>query len=136
MTWHGSHKSLPELAGLPDDEKRRGWERFQRRTAFRMEDWRWWAFGLLSCAVLSLVLALVLQSDLWAGPRPRPAPGDGPALRRRAVRLWWRVSGRVDVWLYRDLLLSELPGRCRGCGYDLTGNASGACPECGRAAAV
>ncbi|MDB5295282.1 MAG: hypothetical protein JWO31_1265 [Phycisphaerales bacterium] len=25
-------------------------------------------------------------------------------------------------------------GRCAGCGYDLTGNASGACPECGRAA--
>ncbi len=22
-------------------------------------------------------------------------------------------------------------GRCRGCGYDLTGNASGICPECG-----
>jgi len=24
-----------------------------------------------------------------------------------------------------------LVGRCRGCGYDLTGNASGICPECG-----
>jgi hypothetical protein len=22
---------------------------------------------------------------------------------------------------------------CRGCGYDLTGNVSGVCPECGRA---
>jgi hypothetical protein len=23
------------------------------------------------------------------------------------------------------------PGRCKVCGYDLTGNASGTCPECG-----
>ena len=23
------------------------------------------------------------------------------------------------------------PGRCRACGYDLTGNQSGRCPECG-----
>ena len=25
-----------------------------------------------------------------------------------------------------------LPGCCRSCGYDLTGNTSGVCPECGR----
>jgi hypothetical protein len=24
------------------------------------------------------------------------------------------------------------PGQCEGCGYDLTGNVSGVCPECGR----
>lgn len=24
------------------------------------------------------------------------------------------------------------PGQCRQCGYDLTGNASGRCPECGK----
>lgn len=24
------------------------------------------------------------------------------------------------------------PGHCRKCGYDLTGNVSGVCPECGR----
>ncbi|MHC4066868.1 MAG: hypothetical protein ACYSUI_20520 [Planctomycetota bacterium] len=23
------------------------------------------------------------------------------------------------------------PGFCQGCGYDLTGNVSGVCPECG-----
>ena len=26
-----------------------------------------------------------------------------------------------------------LPGHCRKCGYDLTGNVSGVCPECGEA---
>ena len=29
----------------------------------------------------------------------------------------------------------RLRGRCLGCGYDLTGNVSGTCPECGRRAA-
>jgi hypothetical protein len=33
--------------------------------------------------------------------------------------LWWRDRHR-----YR-------PGHCRTCGYDLTGNVSGVCPECG-----
>ena len=28
------------------------------------------------------------------------------------------------------------PGHCRKCGYDLTGNVSGVCPECGRACEV
>ncbi len=27
---------------------------------------------------------------------------------------------------------SPLPGHCVSCGYDLTGNVSGRCPECGR----
>lgn len=35
--------------------------------------------------------------------------------------------------LTRQVLRLELPGRCRGCGYDLTGNVSGTCPECGAA---
>jgi hypothetical protein len=33
------------------------------------------------------------------------------------LRLWRRVPA---------------PGQCRHCGYDLTGNVSGRCPECGR----
>ena len=35
--------------------------------------------------------------------------------------LWWR-DRRVAP-----------PGHCRSCGYDLTGNVSGRCPECGAA---
>jgi hypothetical protein len=32
------------------------------------------------------------------------------------------------LW-YRDRRIP--PGHCRKCGYDLTGNVSGTCPECG-----
>jgi hypothetical protein len=35
------------------------------------------------------------------------------------VFLWWRDR-------------SVPPGHCEGCGYDLTGNVSGVCPECGQ----
>lgn len=31
-------------------------------------------------------------------------------------------------WLDRRIIQ---PGHCRKCGYDLTGNVSGVCPECG-----
>jgi len=41
----------------------------------------------------------------------------------------------VGVWLYsrrRDRAAEwGDAGRCRGCGYDLTKNESGRCPECG-----
>jgi hypothetical protein len=40
------------------------------------------------------------------------------------VRLWRRLRRRRFA-----------PGHCRGCGYDLRGNESGVCPECGQAAA-
>lgn len=35
---------------------------------------------------------------------------------------------------YRDLrrrYLRQAPHKCRSCGYDLTGNMTGTCPECG-----
>ncbi len=34
--------------------------------------------------------------------------------------LWWRDRWRIP------------PGHCRKCGYNLTGNVSGICPECGK----
>jgi rubrerythrin len=36
-------------------------------------------------------------------------------------------EGLVVVWYWGPA------DTCRGCGYDLTGNTSGVCPECGRA---
>jgi hypothetical protein len=65
---------------------------------------------------------------------------DGPRL------IWnsylYRVTVHVPLWPF--FLLTFIPtaflwhrdrrsppGRCRRCGYDLTGNESGVCPECG-----
>jgi predicted amidophosphoribosyltransferase len=35
--------------------------------------------------------------------------------------LWWRDRRLIP------------PGHCQNCGYNLTGNVSGRCPECGQA---
>ena len=54
--------------------------------------------------------------------------------------LWRYVPGPVAfglaMWLAVEVYLRfSAPGaryQCRKCGYDLTGNTSGVCPECGR----
>jgi len=46
----------------------------------------------------------------------------------------WYFLGVLVVWLYhRSRRASESDATCRRCGYDLTGNVSGVCPECGMA---
>ena len=88
-----------------------------------------------------------------ADTRPGANVGLVPELTRRGVRtppgqLWSRFW-RVPLWAVA-LAAAALPassarrryrtrsrrrsGRCPACGYDLTGNVSGACPECGTAA--
>jgi hypothetical protein len=45
---------------------------------------------------------------------------------------WWLWHRRTGRWLARrDALRSQ--GHCPECAYDLTGNVSGTCPECGAA---
>ena len=44
-----------------------------------------------------------------------------PAIAAALLVFWWATPKPV-------------PGHCRSCGYDLTGNVSGVCPECGEAA--
>ncbi len=56
-----------------------------------------------------------------SNPRGVEVPGWYPlaALAVPTAALWWRDRRR------------HAPGHCRKCGYDLTGNVSGRCPECG-----
>jgi|tagenome__1003787_1003787.scaffolds.fasta_scaffold17314810_2 hypothetical protein len=51
-------------------------------------------------------------------------------------RFWWSV--RWCRWSRRMAQGDELreQGRCASCGYDLTGNVSGRCPECGAIASA
>jgi len=51
----------------------------------------------------------------------------GAAIGVAAGRGSWRASGR-RVRHFRRMF-----GACAACGYDLTGNESGVCPECGNA---
>ena len=60
-----------------------------------------------------------------------------PYQRQTSIPLWFpfllTAIPTAFLW-YRDRR-RVLPGHCR-CGYDLTGNTSGKCPECGRAIGV
>ena len=123
MRWHWSYKSLPELAGLSDAERRRVWDRAGRR-AFRLP--LVWLAVLGQAAVVlvgSQAVAPMIRSGVpvWVTVLVVAAVGAGATL----------VLVQVALHAARPYLLRELPGRCRCCGYDLTGNATDVCPECG-----
>jgi hypothetical protein len=51
-----------------------------------------------------------------------------------ATRTLRRAGLHVGFWGVKDEDIERIldPMLCRGCGYNLTGNISGICPECGR----
>jgi len=58
-----------------------------------------------------------------------------------AVHYGWVTAtlSALSAWgvvAYRRRRRRRAAGHCRACGYDLTGNQSGACPECGTPAAT
>lgn len=51
----------------------------------------------------------------------------------RMSPIFWFLFGvsfglAIAFWVQRK---PQLPGHCENCGYDLSGNISGRCPECG-----
>ena len=77
----------------------------------------------------------VLLFIAWYLTRWVRSPGGGPA-QWEGCTSWWFwfvfaliIAATALLW-HRDYR-SVPPGRCATCGYDLTGNLSGACPECG-----
>lgn len=96
---------------------------------------RWW-FALPS--------ALVMCFGDWVLFQELRAPGMWHAIRTEMGCAW--VIGSLVVWngpfmlCWYGLVLfhrrvwrdgQSVAGLCIGCGYDLTGNTSGTCPECG-----
>ena len=127
MRWHWSYRSLPELAGLPADERRRVWERAGRHLVRRPAVW---------AAVAGQSLAVIAGS--WqVGPMVRAGLPAWLAVASIGAIGGLTSLGLIQVVLHaaRPCLLREPPGRCGGCGYDLTGNDRGTRPECGTATA-
>jgi hypothetical protein len=72
---------------------------------------------LLAIPVLQAVVALIIAYDVWQG---EDRLGDGWA----GTRVIWRKYARELPFAPRGI-------QCVACGYNLTGNVSGRCPECG-----
>jgi hypothetical protein len=74
--------------------------------------------------------------DDW-GVRPTWWPGylSEPNVRSAWVPLWMplALTSAATAFAWRRHLRPR-PGLCPHCGYDLTGNSTGTCPECGTAA--
>jgi len=65
-------------------------------------------------------------------PRPAPAPAPPPALYAiHHAALAAPLAAATLALAVQRLRPGPRPGHCRRCGYDLTGNVSGRCPECG-----
>lgn len=79
--------------------------------------------------------------DLMVGPFGFIAQSVGASRIRIITLPPWLVlmifalfaSYVVLRWVIRRCRTTNLPSSCIQCGYDLTGNASGVCPECGTA---
>lgn len=74
----------------------------------------------------------------WSGSYVWPRALGRPGLYVLNVPLWIPlvVFGGLTGWLWWRDRRGFGPGRCLKCGYDLTGNVSERCPECGETLAV
>jgi hypothetical protein len=133
MRW--SLNSLPEFANVPKKERTRLWRRALRKAL----DWRYWATMVVVVAAVG-----ALSGAMWATlPLRLTALGlRGPTAGGVVMAASWLLGWGVGLLGFQVTWRRALPhlraellaaGRCLGCGYDLTGNASGACPECGAA---
>ena len=124
------HRALPELAGLSHAQSDRAWFDFQREARQRIGYWGYWLAALAWGASLLFGVQLMILIRAYV-------PGNwGSVLSLLALSLvLGLISDRarewVHYWTMRPLLRSKLPDHCKLCGYDLRGNRSGRCPECG-----
>lgn len=89
----------------------------------------------ITCAIAGSVLWLVGYAMLWRGDPRRDifvyiatVAVATPVLILNGIAaiIAMVAAGRADV-----RSSTAIPPHCVGCGYDLTGNTSGRCPECG-----
>lgn len=80
---------------------------------------------LVRCFTLGVAALFLIGAWIEAA---RPEADTPPCHMMLPFVLWTAAAYRH--WL-RPAKRAFIPGRCTKCGYNLTGNVSGVCPECG-----
>src|SRR5262249_39567254 len=94
----------------------------------------WSDLSSLSIGKLNSWIGEAVPPYWWFEYQCVPSAGNRDAFRWVMVPLWAFLlpCAGLTLWLWRRDQRHVQPGHCR-CGYDLTGNVSGRCPECGAA---
>jgi len=98
----------------------------------RVSGWRRWTLGVAGLGLLlgGVLFTTGLEYGSSASPETKGLGTIFIGLPLCALGLLVLITGVVHAAMYRSKT-SQLPGHCRRCGYNLTGNVSGRCPECG-----
>jgi hypothetical protein len=108
-----------------------------------MRRFGWLVFSAIAAGSFGLCLILIFQyvqaEEAHSGPIVRAyhqsRAGRGEWAEARVVSLAEIIVASLTplVWLTVRLFVKPKPlaGTCLSCGYNLTGNISGVCPECG-----
>ena len=112
-------KSIPELKGLPKDERKRIWRRCSGKA---LGHWKTQVCFVMVCLGVpaSSMAWIVLGNDVLTFCVGLPF-----------AMLLGAAAAHVFIRVTRAYVLIERGRYCTTCGYDLTGNESGVCPECG-----
>jgi hypothetical protein len=133
MRIYWSYKSLPEFANVPQEDRKRVWKLCQAKANQHPLSWIVWIMYSLLMLTLPFYLPAVrrvLPIDQLMDQSPFMG---GLVIGSAMFAPWVFMFWQINMWLARKHIATELPGHCSRCGYDLTGNVSGQCPECGAA---
>lgn len=124
--------ALPEVRDLPDERRQQIWQRAIGPT-FR----HWEAWGAILVLLVVVPIPFILCAMLFTMLRDS---GTFVRIVSSLALVFGAAAGgilgiaaasRVLVIAMRPYIRRQLPGYCPACAYDLTGNDSGRCPECG-----
>lgn len=92
--------------------------------------------GMIGCYPPRTFWYPTIQSDRVPYPAQNMAPGRIPptfsiSIVQVPLATLSTALAACSLWLWWPYLRRKSPQECTTCGYDLTGNVSGRCPECG-----
>ena len=125
-------KDFEELRDVPEEEAKELFQRTHGKVYDRLFGWvmAWMGLTLLVIYAITIPLAgqisrlEMLGGGRWFEPLAAILCIATAFSSMLVGGYWFRHQHRREVW-------TKLAGYCDQCGYDLTGNTTGRCPECG-----